>query len=123
MLCISPCIAKKRGVTTATKETTRQPSRRDMHEQLISRIEQAFCLVNQALYRYTDKLEYDVSAYNVCTCSAEIKRIASDQDKLYRYMKQAATGDPALSRDELQQRIAEIDRMIQTWNHEYEGTV
>ena len=118
--CILACswiLAENSSVAVPSQATTSQPTqhprrkgpnRKQLQQQLGDDIDHALQVVQDTLSQYTHMLQR-------CTSIDETRRIGNmlhtvdqHQRELKRYLKQLLTGEPALSRAQLEQRIERV---------------
>lgn len=104
-------------VVTAPKHAKKkQPSYRQLQEQLGQAIRAAFTTTRSALEWYANVLCDTTSHMSYHIIQQRIRDIADDQRMLQEYVDQMMTGTPAISRAQMHERIQNVEHIQQRWN-------
>lgn len=103
-------------VSSPQNKKKKQPSYRQLQEQLGSEIRTAFTVTQSALEGCAHALCDSQAEWSYQQIRDNIQAITRDQKILQAYIEQIMTGDPAVSRAQMHDRIKDVEHIQKRWN-------
>jgi len=92
------------------------PRKKQLQQDLGDAIRHAIATTNHALSVYSTQLKHATDIQRAQSIGSYLETLRHDQSVLMQYLEQLITGDPALSRDDIQSRIQQIQTIQERWN-------